>query len=186
MEEFDSLFSKIGLNLHLMKPQMILDILKRLDEVCSLPVFSNGNMILGADLPKVFAAAFLTLPFLSANATLEEAVKVVKHLQLDRFFELDEPTLARCAIITAKQNLDIDALLKDQTFLDLIGRNEYQGIRWFRGEAFQECMYLAVFSKALAGKGKLSSDDEMTFRQEIDKWLRRCAEAQYKVDGLLG
>ena len=94
--------------------------------------------------------------------------------------------MLQMGIITAKQNLDIDALLKDQTFLDLIGRNEYQGVRWFRGEAFQECMYLAVFSKALAGKGKLSSDDEMTFRQEIDKWLRRCAEAQYKVDGLLG
>ena len=113
-------------------------------------------------------------------------MKVVKHLQLDRFFELDEPTLARCAIITAKQNLDIDALLKDQTFLDLIGRNEYQGVRWFRGEAFQECMYLAVFTKALAGKGKLSADEELAFRQEIDKWLRRGAEAHYKVDGLLG
>ena len=105
---------------------------------------------------------------------------------LDRFFELDEPTLARCAIITSKQNLDINVLLKDQTFLDLIGRNEYQGIRWFRGEAFQECMYLAVFTRALTGKGKLSAHDEMIFRQEIDKWLRRCAEAQYKVDGLLG
>ena len=185
MEEFDSLFAKIGLNLHLMKPQMILDVLNNLEAVCSLPVFSNGNMILGADLPKIFAAAFLTMPFLSANATLEEAVKIVKHLQLGRFFELDEPTLARCAIITAKQNLDMETLLTDQTFLDLIGRNEYQGVRWFRGEAFQECMYLAVFTKALGRKEKISAEEELAFRQEIDKWLRRGAEAQYKVDGLL-
>ena len=168
-----------------MKPQMILDILNRLDDVCSIPVFSNGNMVLGADLPKIFAAAFLTLPFLSANATLEEAVKVVKHLQLGRFFELDEPTLARCAILTAKQNLEIDNLLTDQTFLDLIGRNEYQGVRWFRGEAFQECMYLAVFTQALGSKEKPTAEEELAFRQEIDRWLRRGAEAHYKVDGLL-
>lgn len=184
MEEFDSLFSKIGLNLHLMKPQMILDILNSLDDVCCLPLFSNANMILGAELPKIFAASFLTLPFLSANSTLEEAVKVVKHLQLNRFFELDEPTLARCSIITAKQNMEMTNLLSDQTFLDLIGRNEYQGIRWFRGEAFQECMYLTVFARALGKKGKPTPEEESAFRKEIDKWLRRGSAAQYKVDGL--
>ena len=185
MEEFDSLFSKIGLNMHIMKPQMILDILNSLEEVCSFPVFANANTILDAELPKICAAAFLTLPFLSASATLEEAVRVVQHLQLDRFFETDASVLARSALLTAKQDLDINVLLEDRTFLDLIGRNEYQGIRWFRGEAFQECMYLACFARALGSKKKLTAEDEMSFRKEIDKWLRRSAQAQYKVDALI-
>ncbi len=185
MEEFDSLFSKIGLNLHIMKPQMILEVLNKLEDVCRFPVFANANMIIGYDLPKIFASAFLTLPFLSATATLEEGVKVVQHLQLDRFFETDASILARCAILTSKQDLDIRVLLDDKTFLDLIGRNEYQGIRWFRGEAFQECMYLACFAKALGSKANLTSEDELEYRKEIDRWLRKGAEAHYKVDNLI-
>ena len=80
---------------------------------------------------------------------------------------------------------DIRVLLDDKTFLDLIGRNEYQGIRWFRGEAFQECMYLACFAKALGSKANLTSEDELEYRKEIDRWLRKGAEAHYKVDGLI-
>ena len=46
-------------------------------------------------------------------------------------------------------------------------------------------MYLACFARALGSKKKLTADDEMAFRKEIDKWLRRSAQAQYKVDALI-
>ena len=46
MEEFDSLFSKIGLNMHIMKPQTILEMLGSMDAVCRNQLFSNGNAIM--------------------------------------------------------------------------------------------------------------------------------------------
>ena len=70
MEEFDSLFSKIGLNMHIMKPQTILAMLNDMEAACRHQLFANGNAIMDYDAVKVFAAGFLTLPFLSSQPTM--------------------------------------------------------------------------------------------------------------------
>ena len=74
---------------------------------------------------------------------------------------------------------------EEKPFLDLIGRNEYQGVRWFRGESFQECMYLACLADAVAEGKDLTEEQVASFREEIDRWLHRCGDAQYKLDNLL-
>ncbi len=186
MEEFDSLFSKIGLYMHTMKPQNIVILLSRLDRVCKHDIFSNGNTVLDTDLAMIMAAGLLALPFVSGKPTIAEGVKVSQMLQLDRFFEADPALVARCAVLLSQvEDPDMEKLLGDNAFLDLIGRNEYQGVRWFRGEAFQECMYLAQLSHALCLEEDLTQEDEMEYRRTIDKWLRRCSEAQYRLDNLL-
>ena len=185
MEEFDPLFDKIGLNMHLMKPQTILDLLNRLQSICRREVFANANTILDNDLLSVFAAGFLTMPFISANSSLEDAAKVVQILQLDRFFGIPKATASMCAIIATKRGESVRELLENRVFLDLIGRNEYQGVRWFRGEAFQECMYLLFLSKAIHADEDITDEQEMQIRKEISKWLKKGSAAQYRLDNLL-
>ena len=185
MEEFDPLFDKIGLNMHLMKPQTILDLLNRLQSICRREVFANANTIMDNDLLSVFAAGFLTMPFISANSSLEDAAKVVQILQLDRFFGIPMATASMCAIIATKRGESVRELLENRVFLDLIGRNEYQGVRWFRGEAFQECMYLLFLSKAIHADEDLSDEQEMQIRKEISMWLKKGSAAQYRLDNLL-
>ena len=185
MEEFDSLFSKIGLNMHIMKPQTVLDILSSLDIVCRNQLFSNANAIMDTDIVMVFAASFLAMPFLSSHPTMDEAIRVVQHLQLSRFFEASESIISRCAIIIARGESTMEELLGDKSFLDLIGRNEYQGVRWFRGESFQECMYLTYLADAMAAGINLDPETVEDYRREIDSWLRKCGNAQYKLDNLL-
>ena len=185
MEEFDPLFDKIGLNMHLMKPQTILDLLNRLQSICRREVFANANTIMDNDLLSVFAAGFLTMPFISANSSLEDAAKVVQILQLDRFFGISMATASMCAIIATKRDESVRELLENRVFLDLIGRNEYQGVRWFRSEAFQECMYLMFLSKAIHAEEDLSDEQEMQIRKEISMWLKKGSSAQYRLDNLL-
>ena len=185
MEEFDSLFSKIGLNMHIMKPQTVLDMLSSMDIVCRNQLFSNANAIMDTDIVTVFAAGFLAMPFLSSHPTMDEAIRIVQQLQLSRFFESSESVISRCAIIIARGESTMEELLQDKAFLDLIGRNEYQGVRWFRGESFQECMYLAYLADAMAAGINLDPETVEYFRRKIDCWLRKCGNAQYKLDNLL-
>lgn len=185
MEEFDSLFAKIGLNMHIMKPQQVLDLVNRLQDVCQRNVFANGNTIMDTDLVAIIAAGFLILPFLFPKSTIDDAARVGSMLQLDRFFSLPKSTIGMCAITATYQRDSIKDLLNNNTFLDLIGRNEYQGVRWFRGEAFQECMYLAYLSKALHSENPITDAEELLYRKEISTWLRRSADAQYRLDNLV-
>lgn len=185
MEEFDSLFAKIGLNMHIMKPQIMLQLINSVEKICKHKVFANGNIIQDNDLVIAIAASLLVAPFLTSESTMEDAVRTAQLLQLETFFGAPSAIISRCAIIIAARELSIDELLNDKTFLDLIGRNEYQGVRWFRGESFQECMYLVYFSNALKSKKVITEKRELEIRKEIDMWLRRCADANYKLDNLV-
>ncbi|MBO6049334.1 MAG: alpha-amylase [Spirochaetales bacterium] len=185
MEEFDPLFEKVGLNMHMMKPQTVLELLKKLEAVCKKDVLANANTIMDQDLLCVFAACFLILPFVSSSTSLEDAVKVAQILQLDRFFGVPKTTVLMCSIIATTREESIQELLEDRVFLDLIGRNEYQGVRWFRGESFQECMYLTYLSKAIHSKEALSAKQEKILCKEISTWLKKGSAAQYKMDNLL-
>ncbi|MCQ2412504.1 MAG: alpha-amylase family glycosyl hydrolase [Sphaerochaetaceae bacterium] len=185
MEELETLFAKLGLNMHVMRPQTIVDLLGKLDEVCSFKVFSNANTIMDDDIVTSFAAYFLVMPFMQSNAKMEDVYRISQILQLDRFFDAPEAITTRCAILAVKQIASVQELLSERTFLDLIGRNEYQGVRWFRGESFQECMYLSFLSRALSAKDEITEESELAMRKEMDSWLRRCADAQYQLDNLL-
>ena len=116
---------------------------------------------------------------------MDEAIRVVQHLQLSRFFDCPESIISRCAIIIARGTSTVEELLQEKTFLDLIGRNEYQGVRWFRGESFQECMYLTYLADAMTAGINLDPETVEDYRKEIDLWLRKCGDAQYKLDNLL-
>ncbi|MBR2281606.1 MAG: hypothetical protein IJ863_03180, partial [Spirochaetales bacterium] len=185
MEEFDYLFSKIGLNMHIMKPQTMLQLINSVDKICKHKVFANGNIIQDNDLVITVAASLLVAPFLTSESTMEDAVRTAQILQLETFFGAPSAIISRCAIIISPRERSMEELLEDRTFLDLIGHNEYQGIRWFRGESFQECMYLVYLSNALKSTKVMTEKRELEIRKEIDMWLRRCADANYRMDNLL-
>ena len=46
-------------------------------------------------------------------------------------------------------------------------------------------MYLACLADALAEGKDLTEEQVASFREEIDRWLHRCGDAQYKLDNLL-
>ena len=163
----------------------MLQLINSVEKICKHKVFANGNIIQDNDLVIAIAASLLVAPFLTSESTMEDAVRTAQLLQLETFFGAPSAIISRCAIIIAARELSIDELLNDKTFLDLIGRNEYQGVRWFRGESFQECMYLVYFSNALKSKKVITEKRELEIRKEIDMWLRRCADANYKLDNLV-
>jgi hypothetical protein len=181
MEELTGLFEKLGLHPKRMKAQTILAEINKLEAISKTKPFLNGNLIMEESLATVVSAAFLEMPFLHfETSTLEEAVKVAQILQLDRLFEV-QPTMAiRCGVLTCSTPKEMELLLKDKTFQMLIGCNIYQGIHWYRGEAFQECLYLNVLSKALINPQYSSKEAE----EELEKWLTRSAKASYKLNNL--
>ncbi len=183
MEELNGLFEKLGLHPKRMKAQTILEMINNLEIICKTKPFQNGNLIMEDSLATVASAAFLEMPFLhSDNSTLEDTVNIARILHLDRLFEV-QPTMAiRCGILTCTTPKDINNLLKDKTFQMLIGCNEYQGVHWYRGEAFQEALYLNVLSKAVNNKG---IRDLSETEKELDKWLRRNSQANYRLNNLL-
>ena len=183
MEELNGLFEKLGLHPKRMKAQTILEMINTLEVICKTKPFQNGNLILEDSLATVVSAAFLEMPFIhSDNSTLEDTVKVARILQMDRLFEV-QPTMAiRCGILTCTAPKDIKELLKDKTFQMLIGCNEYQGVHWYRGEAFQEALYLNVLSKVVNDKSTNAGKDA---EEELDKWLKRSAKANYRLNNLI-
>ncbi len=190
MEELNGLFEKLGLHPKRMKAQTILAMINDLEVIGKTKPFQNANLILEDSLAMVVSAAFLEMPFLhSDSSSLEEMFNIAKTLQFDRLFEV-QPTMAlRCAILTCSAPKAMEDLLENKIFQILIGCNEYQGVRWYRGEAFQECLYLNILSKTFADKsinnGKLAQSCIDEAEAELDQWLTKSSKANYRLDNLV-
>ncbi|MCR4676904.1 MAG: alpha-amylase [Sphaerochaetaceae bacterium] len=181
IEELVGSLEKLGLNLKTMKPASVLDKLKKLEEVCSMDVFANGNGIIEEDLPYLAGVYFLLLPFVDKDATVSQTLETAQTLLLDRFFEYKPEVVYRGALLAAGKALSVGQLIENRAFLTLLGVNEYQGVRWFRGECCQECMFEAVLSQALNRK---KDDEEIDYKKELGYWLEKAQKAGYKVDNL--
>lgn len=190
MEELNGLFEKLGLHPKTIKAQMILGMINNIEVIGKTKPFQNANLILDDNLATVVSAAFLEIPFIhSNNSSLEEMFNIAKTLHFDRLFDV-QPTIAlRCALLTSTKPKEMKDLLEDKTFQILIGCNEYQGICWYRGEAFQECLYLNVLSKTLDDKnikeGQITEKCIKNAEEELDKWLKRSSKANYKLKNLI-
>lgn len=190
MEELNGLFEKLGLHPKTIKAQTILGMINELEIVGKTKPFQNANLILEDSLATVVSAAFLEIPFLhSDSSSLEEMFNIAKTLQFDTLFEVSPTMALRCALLTSSTPKTIEELLKDKTFQLLIGCNEYQGVCWYRGEAFQECLYLHVLSKTLNDKnvkdGEVTQEYIEEAETELDKWLTRSSKANYKLENLI-
>lgn len=192
MDELTGLFEKIGLHPRRMKAQVILDMVNTLEAICRRKPFQNANLILDDMLATVVSAALLEMPFINPDGTgLAESFEIARTLQLDRLFGVQPSVAFRCAILNASKPKEMEELLCNKTFQMLIGCNEYQGVRWYRGEAFQECMYLNVLSQAMqcmdkgADKGVDADECTKESEKELRKWLDRSNQAQYRLDDLM-
>jgi len=181
MDELQSLFTKLDLEYRSMKPSEILDLLNKIETVCSFDLFTNGNIILANTLVKLFTASFIIKPFMH-NGTMEELETIVEKLELNYLFEMDVNVIKRSVLLASNNQKDVRELINNQLFLKLIGCNEYQNIRWFAGESFQDCMYLALLSNAIHQTEPI---DENEYKITMQHWLRKNAAAEYKVDRLL-
>ncbi len=180
MEELAGSFEKLGIRMHHTKPADILEKLKKMEQVCKSDVFANGNGIIEEDLPVLVGGAFLLLPFVDSEATPEETLEAARALMLDRFFGHKMEVVFRSALLAASKGLRIEELLDSPAFLFLIGSNEYQGVRWFRGECCQECIFVATLGRALA-EGRVDNED---YKAYLGHWLSKARNALYKVDNL--
>lgn len=179
MDELRDVFSKIGLQTRELKPADIVGLITRLEQVCKWEVFSDGGIILGDQLATVFEGAFILLPFAGERDSLQDVMNKARTLMLDRLFETDLAFISRSALLVSKDTRKIRELLDNNAFLALMGRNEYQGICWYNGEAFQECMFIACLADAL-----LNGATEEESREAVKTWLRKNSAAGYKLVGL--
>ena len=188
MDELTGLFEKIGLHPRRMKAQVILDMINTLEAICRRKPFQNANLILDDMLVTVVSAALLEKPFINPDGSgLADSFEIARTLQLDRLFGVQPSVAFRCSILTASKPKEMQELLCNRTFQMLIGCNEYQGVRWYRGEAFQECMYINVLSQAMQCMDNGIDADECTkeCEKELRKWLDRSNQAQYRLDNLI-
>lgn len=188
MDELSGLFEKLGLHPRRMKPQTILEIINALEDLCRRKPFQNANLILEDTLATVVSTALLEIPFVDPDdADLSETFEIARTLQLDRLFGVQPSIALRGSLLVASRPTAIGELLCTKPFQTLIGCNEYQGVRWYRGEAFQECMYLSILSNAL--RRMFAGDDAATIsnegEKELRKWLDRGNDAQYRLENLL-
>ncbi len=182
LEELGNLFEKLDMHTRKMKPAEILDYLNRLENVCRLEIFSKGNNIMEDSLPPVISAAFLLLPFTDGNSSLSDTYGIVGKLMLESFYGMDNDIISRSILFVSKPNNNTKSLLDDETFLKLIGCNEYQGVSWYKGEYFQESIYLSVLANAI--RRNLGIEAKSEIEKEIKYWLRRDAFALYRTDNL--
>lgn len=188
MDELSGLFEKLGLHPRRMKPQTILEIINALEDLCRRKPFQNANLILEDTLATVVSTALLEIPFVDPDDTdLSETFEIARTLQLDRLFGVQPSIALRGSLLVASRPTAVGELLCTKPFQALIGCNEYQGVRWYRGEAFQECMYLSILSNAL--RRMFAGDDAATIsnesEKELRKWLDRGNAAQYRLENLL-
>ncbi|MCQ2397916.1 MAG: hypothetical protein MJ052_01260 [Sphaerochaetaceae bacterium] len=183
IEELEDLFAKIGLTVHRMKPAEVLDIINRIENVCREGVFTNGNVMLN-EMPVILSSAMLIMPFVNSRSSMEQVMYAARTVIADRFFETDPKIIYRCCILLAG-NRSVTELLSDRIFLDLIGENLYNNVRWFNGEAFQECMFLSCFASALFETEASVKPDIQSYEREIRKWLDICSRADYKLEKLV-
>lgn len=180
-EELSSLFGKLGLDIHRTKPSSVVENLKKLEKVCRLKTFADGNKIIAEDLSVVVIASMIIAPFVNSNTTMEEAMEICKTLLLGRFLNYNPDIIERSAIMTCSCRKDMHKMLDNSSFKKLIGCNEYQGTIWFRGEYFQECSYLVNFARALQEPEEIQEEE---YKTEITHWLRMAASAGYKFGNL--
>ncbi|MCF0238597.1 MAG: alpha-amylase [Sphaerochaetaceae bacterium] len=185
MDELVNLFAKFGLNMRTMKPQKVVDLINSLETVCKRKMYINGNTILEKDITSIMAATFLLRPFINGNTTLRDAMKAVKVLDLDRFFEIPMDIIIKSALLALGNSLPLDKQLEDSSFQELIGRNDYQGVKWYKGEWLQECVYLALLSQALYCSNEETKESWKNEEKELQTWLKAHNKAGYQLDKLL-
>jgi len=156
----------------------------------------NGFFLHGAQIMKELQVALGTLlaiqPFLADDASVMDAMKTCDKLLLYRFFETDsehgDDTRVACHLgaIIASSGANVDEeqdakkqfahMLEDQSLRDYAGCNEYQGQKWYRKEAMQECIFGCALSLELHGHAT----------KEFQRILMKAEEkAGYRLDALL-
>ena len=181
LDEISELVERFGLNYKSVTSSDILDLLNRIDNLCKIEVFTNGNLIMDSDLAVIAATAFIIRPFVNANTTIKDAVKIIEKLKLARFFDCSESLVAKASILVLQNTINIETLLNDEDFCNLAGANEYKGITWYRGEDMQDCLYLANLADAI---NSASITDPEIFEDKLRIWLVRNSEAGYRLDNL--
>lgn len=181
VEEIPGLFPKIGLKFHNVKPAVIVNNIAKLEDVCKIKIFKDGNTIILDDAVLAVISALIAVPFVEDSDSLEDVEFIFKSLMLHRLFECDPNKINMGEILVCFNANDVKTLLDNQAFLNLIGCNEYQGIRWYRGESFDECMYITLLSKALFTPD-VKKIDQKQIEKELNYWLQKSEHAGYKVD----
>ena len=158
------------------------------------------------EFPYIFNAYLMTKPFLSPEDNLDETSAVVEDLLLTHFFshareQLHVDTMQLhhvmqgVVLLAAIPEFLLEAktyakatsasLLKQlfdlPFFAHYVGCNEYQGVRWYRKESFQEALFLLCLGAIL----KNGSSALAPMSAFITDWLRKDLVAEYQVERLL-
>jgi len=158
------------------------------------------------EFPYIFNAYLMTKPFVSPEDNLEETSAVVEDLLLTHFFShareqlhVDTMQLQHVMQGTVLLAAIPEFLLEAKTyakatsasllrqlfdlpfFAHYVGCNEYQGVRWYRKESFQEALFLLCLG-AILKNGSSALAPMCAF---ITDWLRRDLVAEYQVERLL-
>jgi len=160
--------------------------------------FLHGSYIMD-ELEVVVAASLFLKPFVTANTTIQEAMKASDSLLLNRFFskelsiagfngEAARKTCHAAAILCCASNLVDDSeedpkrilsiLLEDPAMQSYAQINEYQNVNWYTKEAMQEIIYFSALS--------LHINKGLTKVKQYVKTLTEAeTNAAYRLDRLL-
>ncbi|MFA7108821.1 MAG: alpha-amylase family glycosyl hydrolase [Sphaerochaetaceae bacterium] len=166
-------------NLKAPKEEEIIKMVNKFKLICSKEVFQAGNTLID-NFEKIISIYLIITPLVNSETTLKEALLLVDKYRLNEFIECNLYSSHLSALLAVSGNYTIEELLNNEEFNLLIGTNSYQGVIWYKGESFQDCLYIYYFGKSLLEKRIFIKKTE----KEIEYWLNKDCKSSYFLDNL--
>lgn len=159
------------------------------------------------ELPLIFNTFLCLEPFIEQDSSLGKVCKTIEQLSLTQFFtnaaasfDIEQDQLnhvlrgsaffaappssvaegIRANTVDAKTILS--ALLSDESIQSYIGANLYEGVLWYKKEAFQEMVVLVLLGTYMR-HNDIDSDSIISLAVE---WFQADLRSDYRIDRLIG
>ncbi|MDD2231528.1 MAG: alpha-amylase family glycosyl hydrolase [Sphaerochaetaceae bacterium] len=150
---------------------------RRLARTLSKPLFRNAGQISGHCFD--ICTAFLILRTFS-DGSLRGLLHAADRLMLDSALGMDPYYVHLAALICLGGKPGIEELLGDQSFRMLIGANMYQGVTWFKSEAFLDAVLACLAGQSLEESRLIG----LNYEKKFSFWLEKVHKSQYILDNL--
>lgn len=125
---------------------------------------------------------FILQLFTQPDMELKRVLEIADLLGLDSALGISRAEVHLGALICLQGRIPMKTLLKDSSFGALIGANKYQGVVWYKSEAFLDAILAWLTGEAFGASEKTKPE---VFEKEFAFWLEKAHNSKYILDNLL-
>lgn len=169
----------VGIKPMKMSGEQIESDVRNLERLLSKPFFRYACQLNGHESDILTSFLFLQ-PFVDKSKKLADLLRIADALMLPLALGATKESVHLGALMCLREQADIETLLDDRAFRSMIGVNLYEGVVWFRSEAFIDAALSCLAANALAEK-RLNG---MAYEKKLDFWLDKVRKSNYILDNL--